>query len=74
MKFAFNYVIDKGISAAIDYPYDFAEHLCNNLTEIPRVPLNVTSYTLVDANEEALRQAVGKLTVVLNVCNLFKYW
>lgn len=76
VKYAFNYVIDKGISSALDYPYDFAEHLCNNLTEIPRVSLNVTSYTLVDATEEALRQAVGKIScygkrlhIPLQICN-----
>lgn len=57
---AYRYVQEKGISALDDYKYDDKEEKCRN-DSTPRVELNVTGYTLVEQEEEYLRQAVGKL-------------
>lgn len=56
---AYRYVKEKGIAALKDYKYDGNEEKCKNDTT-PRVDLKVTGYTLVEEEEEYLRQAVGK--------------
>lgn len=58
MYHAYNYIKDSGISSLDDYKYEQMVGKCRNDTA--RVDLQLTGYTLVDTNEEALRQAVGK--------------
>lgn len=56
---AYKYIQHKCISALKNYKYEAVQGECKASTT-PRENLTVTGYTVIDPEEEALRQAVGK--------------
>lgn len=56
---AFKYVKDYGLASSDSYPYTTAKGTCYR-ESTARADLKLTGYTRLAADEETLRQAVGK--------------